>query len=73
MKGKQINDNCVQKVNIRKMEKTESLLRNDSQICQYFEKYSTGKKENFCCYDPDRRQIADFYRTMNDHFYHQKL
>lgn len=55
------------------MEKAVSLVGLDRELCNYHLKNNYSKKDNLYCYQPDRAQIAHFYSSMADHFYHNKL
>jgi hypothetical protein len=55
------------------MEKTQSLVFLDREICEYHLKNNYSKKDNLFCYHPNRKQISDFYSSMADHFYQAKI
>lgn len=55
------------------MEKTNTLVLLDRKICDYHQKNNFAKKDTINCYDPDKRQITKFYKSMADHFYQTKI
>jgi hypothetical protein len=55
------------------MEKTPALEFLDREICNYHHKYNYTKKDDLFCYQPDKKQIANFYKSMNDHILQGKL
>lgn len=55
------------------MEKTEELDRINQYFCNYYEQHSTAKKEDILCFKQDKKQLSEFYSSMNEQIYEQKM
>ncbi len=55
------------------MEKRGSLGLLDKEMCDYYARNNYSKKDEVYCYEPNRKQISEFYSSMAHHFYQAKI